>query len=335
MVDRNSRRRGLIDRVPQTVIRPPEWTEDGRIPLWEESGIELLLRAGSHQKPSEFQERNAVILTPGEQLWQQSQETSAVNRFFLRAGHPLLLAECWQDFYIEVGKVYGFTWEHDWGRQRRGFAELCQGFFSSPATRSQFGWVSLITMQRPQYLRNWEDSRIKVTTDAVTLGTSLRFQESLLLADWHRQSGAGFAYKHLGRERDNRLRFVEFHRHLHAPAYLQRDERHIEWRYIPSIDGEHDSVLQAGRIPSMVGNGSPTDVRLGKNGYLNFAKVALPQNGRCVLLNNTLEIAPESGRVVSIRAFESTVESALLSASIVEHVTLSNVIRELLGIVKE
>ena len=130
-------------------------------------------------------------------------------------------------------------------------------------------------------------------------------------------------------------RRVEMHRLLHAPAYLPRDERLIEWRYIPAIDGEHDLILQAGRIPSLMTDSPAPAVRLGTNGYLNFAKVAMPQNGRCVLLNNTLEIAPESGRIVSIRAFETSVESALLSASVVEHVTLSHVIRDLLGIAKE
>lgn len=314
----------------ESLARPREWANDGRIPLWDGQGTDLLMRAGSRAKPSEFLEDHAVILTPAESQLISTPTLRSKNHFFMRVGHPRVLAERWEEFYTEVRNVYGFSREDDWTRQRFGFANLCQSFFGSMAVRAHIGWVSLITMQRPQQLRNWEDSRINIRTHEILVGASQLSHESVLLSSGVQQRGSGFCFKHRDDKNVGSLRYVEFHRKI-SSALLPKDQLLIEWRYVPSIDDDDKQIIKAGRIPSMIPQYSPGEVRLGKNGYLNLAMATLAVNGRCLLLNNTLEIDPGSGRIVTIRAFESTVNAALLASSVVEHVTLCKAIRTLTG----
>jgi hypothetical protein len=301
--------------------------ESDRFPLWDAAGTDCLLRVGSRAEPSDFQERCAVALTAAE----ERMATSSTNHFFMRVGHPRVLANHWLDVFIEVGRVYRFAREQDWGRQRAGFESLFRGFFESNADRSQCGWVSLITMQRPQHLRSVEDSRIRVENRAVLLGRSCGLNDAVAMAGMHERAPAEFTFRSGGRSSRTRLRRVEIHRALHAPNFLARDRRLIEWRYVPSVDGEHDDILRAGRIPSNVISPLNREIGLGTNGYLNLVKVALSSSGAGVLMNNTLEISPESGRIVSLRAFETSVETALLCASVVEHSTLCDIVRDIVG----
>lgn len=297
-----------------------------RPPLWEPAGVEGLLFAGSRSALSAFYEQTAVQLTSAEEAWRQSASGRRVNRYTVRAGHPRFLAEAWQDFFIEVGRIYGFTREEDWGRQRQGFEALFRGFFGSSAVRSQMGWVSLITMQRPQHLRSWEDAQIQVQREHVRLGKSLPVRTEWMGAGWHRQAGDLFCYQWAGRSRRAALRHSELSRRLRAPAYWPQTQRWIEWRYVPAVEGEHDAVLQAGQIPSMVIGGNGMVESVGTNGYLNLVMVALPQQGHPLFLNNTLEIAGETGRIVSIRSFEAPLVTGLLAASSVERRTLAELV---------
>lgn len=311
--------------------KPPEWARDGREPLWTESGIERLLLAGTKSHLSRFTERHAILTAPGEKLQAARGNGRVINHHFLRAGHPRLLAAAWQDIFIEVGRVYGFSREEVWGRQQAGFQALFAGFLGSTVTRSQFGWVSLITAQRPHYLRNWEDSRVQISTEAISVGRSQPFTQPMLTAGFHQQPGHDFLFSGDGPQTKQKLRHVQVQRLFHAPELLGRDRRLIEWRYIPAVDGEHDAVLQSGGIPSLRGLNARPRHTVGLTGYLNLAVVALDQASRCHVLHNILEIDPVSGRLVSLRAFESPLELALLNASVVEQVGLGAAVSELLG----
>ena len=298
-----------------------------RFPLWDAAGTDFLLRVGGRSEPSGFRERCAVWLTPEEERMTRS----ATNHFFMRAGHPRVLSECWMDVFIEVGKVFRFTNEHDWGRQRLGFESLFRGFFESTADRSQCGWVSLITMQRPQHLRSVEDSRIRIENRSVTLGRSFGLHDCVMMAGMHEPVPVEFAFRTGRRSSKIKLRRVEIHRALHAPSFLDRDRRLIEWRFVPSVDGEDEDILRSGRVPANVISPLNREIGLGTNGYLNLVKVALSSNGTGLVMNSTLELSPESGRVVSMRAFETPVEVALLSISAVEHITLCEIVCDVLG----
>ncbi|MDP1797800.1 MAG: hypothetical protein Q8K78_09975 [Planctomycetaceae bacterium] len=266
---------------------PPEWSTE-TIPLWEESRIEQMFRAGARTELSRFCESHAVLLTPTEQRRIGREPSQGINHFFLRAGHPKVLAEVWDDVFIEIGRVYRFSREEDWGRQRSALAELMQGFFGTSEVRSQFGWVSLITMQRPHQLRNWEDSRVKLVRERVTLGTAQPLTQPWFCAGRHRPTDARFCFQLPGRGRKHTLRYMQQLRCVHAPAYLRQNERLIEWRYVPAIHGEHDAILQTGDTPSRVLKPSPQVPSLGTTGYLNIVMVALRQDGHCVAFNNTL-----------------------------------------------
>jgi len=295
-------------------------------PLWDTAGVDDLLRTGSQSMLSDFHERTAVALSPAEEAWRQSAGGRRVNRYTIRAGHPRLLAEAWEDFYIEVGRIYGFSREEDWRRQRSGIATLFRGFFGSTAVRSQVGWVSLITMQRPQHLRSCEDARIETQRESVRLGPSLPVRSAWHGAGGHHQAGHGFCYQRAGRSRQMTLRYAELTRRLHAPAYWPRTERWIEWRYVPAEAGEHESLLLAGQIPSVAVGVREMGQAVGTNGYWNLVMVALPQQGPPLFLNNTLEISAETGRIVSIRAFEAPLVTGLLAASCIERSTLTELV---------
>lgn len=297
-----------------------------RLPLWECAGVEALLNAGMRSALSAFHECTAVQLTAAEESWLQSASGRHMNRYTVRVGHPRFLAEAWQDFFIEVGRLYRFSGEDDWGRQRPGFESLFRGFFGSTAVRSQVGWVSLISMQRPHHLRSWEDAQIETQRESVRLGGSLPVRAEWRGAGWHAQPGDAFCYQWAWRSRRPSLRYSELSRRLRAPAYWPRTERWIEWRYVPAIEGEHDALLQAGKIPSIVTDGTQLAATVGTTGYLNLVMIALPQQGHPLFLNNTLEIAADTGRILSIRAFEAPLVTGLLAASSIERRTLAELV---------
>lgn len=289
------------------------------------------MSAGTCSTLSEFHETYAVKLAADEEV-RLNGAGGGVNHHFLRAGHPRILADSWNDFFIQVGKVYDFTSEEDWQEQEVGFQDLFRGFFSSRGVRGQFAWVSLITTQRPQHLRSLEDSRIKVTTPLVLVGSAMAPGERLRVAGAYEFSPDDFLFHRGDRATRRGLRQSHLHRVFDAPELIGRKRNLIEKRYVPSIDGDEDEpVLKAGRIPSLGTDYYANGFRFGRTGYLNLTMVSLPESGDCVVMNNTLEIDPQSGRIVSIRFFSAPVALGLIGASVVEHVALCRCLDQLLG----
>lgn len=290
----------------------------------------MLMAAGTRSTLSDFAENHAVKLTPDEEKRLRG-PGRGVNHHFLRAGHPRVLAESWRDFFVRVRDVYGFTSEEDWPEQEIGFEDLFRGFFGWREVRAQFGWVSLITTQRPQHLRSMEDSRIRVTTPNILVGATVSSGAPLKLAGSYPHVPDGFLFHRGDRAERRTLRQSDLLRLFDAPELIGQKRTLIEGRYVPCVVGdEDDAVLKAGRIPSMGSAYYANGFQFGRTGYLNLTIVAMPTRGDCKVLNNTLEIDPISGRIVSIRSFEAPVALGLIGASVVEHFALCECLDQLL-----
>jgi hypothetical protein len=74
---------------------------------------------------------------------------------------------------------------------------------------------------------------------------------------------------------------------------------------------------------------------LGRNGYLNLYLTALDQSYALQLFVNTVEVDPASGRIVSLRSYETDLQLGLLGSSVVEHLALSDVVRRRLGVAED
>ncbi len=312
--------------MPNANNRPGEWSKDKRLPLWNDS--DRLLRLGAKNCLTDFAEQHAVVLTSDEVSTFRDNRGNFVNHYFMRAGSAQRLADCWQDFFDEVDRIYGFSDFHDWGRQRNGLQSLFRKFFNQRRMDIVFGWVALLTMQRPQHLRCWEDSRITLSssickTSHGKLGlllkqpvglTRLRFRPDRLL----------FAYD--GLQYKQRCRSLTFRRQLSVEGISNNPTYFSERRFVMALDGKHDEILASGKTPAVLLNRRTSCDTIGVNGYLNLVAITQDSSGQFKFCNNTLEIDPVSGRIATIRCFEVPMWVGLLSASVVEHEVLSKLL---------
>ena len=314
-------------------IQPEQWRREGRPAIWQQ--YEILSRAAaSDDQASEYVENEAIILANGESKPLYSGSDKFVNRHFLICGTTSALSDDWENIADKVAEAYGFTVEDDWCQQYDGLETLFRLFFKQDKT-SLFGWVSLLCAHRPQPLRHLEDARIDIQTVGTFVGASgLRPRAVLNMAGVQCRPNL-FLYKVDGPLHKNRIRSTVFKRRLSVPDFNLPTIGFEEWRYLPAIDGDHENILLQSRTPSMGAEFYRDNLALRTTGFFNLCRVLQRKSATGVhqlyLQDNTLEIDPDSGRIITIRGYEIPLYAGILGASVVEHVGLATAISDLTG----
>jgi hypothetical protein len=300
------------------------WSPNQSRPLlWSKTRLLRLARDNAAQglRLSDIVVQEAIKLSPDEAL------TGVLNTHFLRAGTRRTLAEATaaNDIFIEVGRLIGRT--SDWLKQKKFIEFLFASYFGQSS--DELGWVSFLTLRRPQPLRTWEDPKVRivpaldrpqmhVSPKDYSLEAELRINDvEVDFAD------ARFAFSQTRRQ--PKIRRVDFSKVVESPYPTKRLN---EWWYAPITRNSDVEVLANRRIPALFDEGyydHKESEGLGKSHLLNLVK--LTSDGRA--MDCTLEIQPQTGLILSIRGYDTSLPTLLVTASTVEERALIDALREL------
>lgn len=263
----------------------------------------------------------AVILGEGETTGGLS------NTHFLQVGIRRQLAEkTYADsIFIEVGRILGQT--DDWPHQRVFLRQLFAGYFGFDCTN--LGWVSLLTLRRPQSHRNLEDESVRIVSpvdrpDCQISPTKHQVRDRVHFNDVLLPMGAA-RFTISSSRREPVIRRLSFSRTV-VSRYGTSPLK--EWWYAPISHEGDDDVLRCRQIPALLDEGHYSREReclLNTSILLNLVKMTPDRR----VLDCTLEIHPRSGGILSIRGYDTTLPTSLIVASAIEERALSQALRAL------
>lgn len=291
--------------------------------LWERRELFLKARRKLRQGSGIGPWHRCEAVVPGE----ATSLNGAPNQYSVRIGmrSRLAMQDIPRSIIAEAAEALGGA--RHWEDQAVFLEQLCHGFFGTES--NLIGWISFQSARVPQSRRSDEDPSVRISPHQA-LGMAcvepqvfsplaeVVINDVSLVLDAVQFEG----FRNLS---SVRLRSVLF------PKMVTRNALSgalNEWWYVPRLGPSDRDTLLNRKIPVLVDQGfyeSGASTTVATTALLNLVKLTADQRA----MDCTVEIHPSSGRVLSIRGYDTTLPFLLIAASAVEERVLTEALVQL------